>query len=164
VGAGFAAVSRIGTLAEAKRAQSTPAPDKAEVTGPSPAEPVHEHAQPLDPAEATAQYQQAFSLEPVDREWSSSAQAKLQTGVSALIPKTSQVVSLECRTSLCRVQVHHRNLDDYRSFTQDAYLKGDTHIWNGQMFSTLVGDPTTDGVTTVAFLAREGHLLPSMAN
>jgi hypothetical protein len=164
MGAGLAAVSRLGALAEAARARPAPAPDKAEGTAPAPAEPAHEHAPPPDPAETRAQYQQAFSLEPVDRDWSSSAQAKLQEAVSALMPKTSQVVSLECRTSLCRVQVRHRNLDDYRSFTQDAYLKGDTHIWNGQMFSTLVGDPTNDGVMTVAFLAREGHLLPSMAN
>jgi hypothetical protein len=165
-GAGLAAVSKLSDLAvaRAQAAAPAPAPDKAERPRPGRDESAPDHAPPPSPAEMTAHYQQAFSQESIDRDWSSSARTKFQTGASTLLPKASEIVSLECRTSICRVQVRHHSLEDYRAFTQDAYLKGNTHIWDGQMFTTIIGEAGTDSVMTVAFLARDGRSLPAMPN
>jgi hypothetical protein len=89
----------------------------------------------------------------------------LEKRVRAVIPAGSFVRSLECRSSLCRIETMHANLGDFRDFMQRAYLTPDTttRVSNGPVFAGLLAQPVEgQPVVAVAFLGREGTILPTL--
>lgn len=89
----------------------------------------------------------------------------LETGVRAVLPAESLVLSVECRNSLCRVETEHASLDEFQDFVQRAFLTHDsTRVSNGPVFVGLLAEPAQgEPVVAVAYVGREGALLPMPA-
>jgi hypothetical protein len=101
-----------------------------------------------------------FDHEKEDRTWTASTTARAK--ISALLPATSELRSIECRTSMCRIETAHHDPESYQRFVRTAFMDPETRLWNGGAFSKVL--PGQDGqgtVITVAYLAREGQGLPS---
>jgi hypothetical protein len=87
----------------------------------------------------------------------------LEKRVRAVIPAGSSVRSLECRSSLCRIETMHPSVEEFRDFVQRGYLTLDfaTRVSNGPVFATLLAPPAAgQPVVGVAFLGRDGAVLP----
>lgn len=126
-----------------QRAQS-PAMEGLEV---SPHEP--------SPQELVEQMDARFFSEGVDLDWSREARPRAERfGVT--LPEGARIVSLECRSSMCRVEMSHPSLESFQGFIHQSVLRGE-HEWNGPVMAAIKSDPRQPGeIQAVAFLAREG--------
>ncbi len=118
-----------------------------EASGASPREP--------SPQELVAQMDARFFGEGLDSNWSREAMPRAQQ-FGLTLPEGARVVSLECRSSMCRLEMSHPSLESFQGFIQQRVLQGE-HEWNGPIMAALQGDPQRPGeVHAVAYLAREG--------
>jgi hypothetical protein len=102
-----------------------------------------------------------FEKESTDPKWSPVAEQTAESRLRNAMPKGGSLQSVECRSSMCRIQSVHESVDEFQEFVQSAFMKIDTQVWNGGSFST----PVEDGerhfpVTIVTYIAREGRALP----
>jgi hypothetical protein len=91
---------------------------------------------------------------------------ELAQRVRAVLPSGSSVRSLECRSSLCRIETVHPTVEDYRDFVQRGYVTLDfaTRITRGPALVALLAEPVEgQPVVAAAILGREGADLPSFA-
>jgi hypothetical protein len=145
----------------------TPAPPasaaRADVAKIAP-EPSGEAARgPTTPGETRDAYEIAFGEDHGDVSWTAKAMHEATARLSAALPEGSTVRSFECRTSMCRIETSHTDRARYRKFAKAAFMNPGTRLWNGAVFSTtLEDDPGPDSLVTVAYLARDGHDLPSL--
>lgn len=116
----------------------------------------------LRPAEIVTRMETAFAREVADRDWSAKTRQVTQEKISALLPKSSAVLAMDCRTSMCRVEMSHQGLADYRKFVESAFVSPNTHIWDGPTFSSLLEGGSGNDVVAVTYLGREGLGLPTM--
>jgi hypothetical protein len=100
-----------------------------------------------------------FDAEPRDAAWSNQADRQLTAAVNAGMPKGSSLDKAECRTSLCKVETHHGNLEEFRSFVNDAFMDRERQVWNGGFYAAVV-DQSDEGVVAVSYLAKEGQSVP----
>jgi len=129
-----------------------------------------EHAPPTVPAKPhswTAQdlsdhYAAAFTAEDEDADWASRARQTAEERVRADLPAGSELRSVECRASICRIETSHADRDGFREFARRAFNDPTTGVWNGGSFSTIVSGNTDPGtpIVVVSYLAREGSNLP----
>lgn len=96
-----------------------------------------------------------FYAEDVDRNWSATARQKFQSRLSAAIPNGSRLVSLECKSSMCRAEISHPSMEAHQSFVQSAFMP--PAQWEGSTMVSLKEESGERSVTSVAFLAREGQ-------
>lgn len=99
-----------------------------------------------------------FYGEAYDSSWSASARQKFQTQLSEALPEGSRLVSVECRSSMCRAEISHRDIKAHQSFVQNAFAPPRAH-WDGPTMVSLEDEPGTNNVTSVAFWGREGQAL-----
>lgn len=104
----------------------------------------------------------ALSREIAHPSWSAKTQQATQEKISAIMPKDSAILAVDCRTSLCRVEMSHQSVDDYKNFVHGAYMNPATNVWNGPTFSTLLEGSEGGPVVAVSFLVREGQSMPQM--
>ena len=110
---------------------------------------------------------QVLAAEPKDKSWNDARD--LPRRVEGVLPSGSNLESVSCGTTLCRVETTHATLSAYRTFTRSMSFwpkLGDTEIktfWPGPTAFLVVSDPggETDPVRAVAYLARPGDNLPS---
>ncbi|HLK36290.1 MAG TPA: hypothetical protein VKU41_06020 [Polyangiaceae bacterium] len=110
---------------------------------------------------------QVLAAEPKDKTWGDARD--LPRRVEGVLPSGSNLESVSCGTTLCRVETTHATLSAYRTFTRSMSFwpkPGDTEIktfWPGPTAFLVVSDPggETDAVRAVAYLARPGSNLPS---
>jgi len=152
-------------------ARQRPAPRAVARTEPSPPPPDPHVAEPerdagrtrhVEPAVIRERLDDQFARERPDPAWAPDAQRTAEARIVGAISKTSEVRSIECRASMCRIETAHQDLDHYQQYVHRAFMDPETHLWNGGFFATLLGEPTESRVTTVAYLARDGEALPSM--
>lgn len=89
----------------------------------------------------------------------------IEKRVRAVIPTGSSVRRMECRSSLCRIETVHPNLEEFRDFVQRGYLTLDfaTRVSNGPVFVALLAPPVEgQPVVGVAFLGLDGTTLASL--
>jgi hypothetical protein len=89
----------------------------------------------------------------------------LERRVRAVMPAGSSVRSLECRSSLCRIETVHPSVEEFRDFVQGGYLTLDlaTRVSTGPVFVGLLAPPVEgQPVVGVAFLGRDGAVLPTL--
>lgn len=113
------------------------------------------------PQELVDQMDSRFFGERLDPDWSREALPRAeQFGVR--LPEGVRVVSLQCRSSMCRLEMSHPTLESFQGFIQQTVMRGE-HDWNGPIMAALQGDPRQPGeVKAVVYLAREGtDLSPS---
>ncbi|MHA7628305.1 hypothetical protein [Corallococcus sp. M7] len=92
----------------------------------------------------------AFAAEPVDGDWSAGASKTLDDAFRAHLPGTSRVKSLECRATLCRVELVHRAAADHGTF-----LRNGLRTWPGSTFVASEVQQGPDYVVTL-IAAKEG--------
>jgi hypothetical protein len=103
-----------------------------------------------------------FAAEPVDRAWN--AGLDLTQKLSRSLPQGSSTRSLDCRSSMCRLETSHHGADAYRKFTESfTLLGGGTPLWTGPAVFQVTHQPARDGdeLIAVAYLGRDS--LPTLA-
>jgi hypothetical protein len=131
---------------------------------PAPAEdPSHAGPPPLDVIETRDQLEASFLRQHGDVRWSGEAQRTAATRLSAILPETSKLQSLECRASMCRIETAHQGLESYQLFVRNAFMNPETKLWNGGFFTMQLDDPVNGKLVTVSYLARDGEELAIVA-
>lgn len=136
-----------------KQAAEEPAPE----ADPPPTPP------PMEVIEVRDRLEVSFAEQRADARWSGEARHTAETRLSTVLPETSKLQSLECRTSMCRIETVHEGLESYRQFVQGAFMNPETKLWNGGFFSTELAAPVDGKLVTVSYLAREGEDLSPVA-
>ncbi|NMO13436.1 hypothetical protein HPC49_08745 [Pyxidicoccus fallax] len=107
------------------------------------------------PEEVVARLDARFFGEEVDAAWSRDALPRAER-LGVLLPRGARVVSLECRSSMCRLEMSHPSLESFQGFVREALL-GTGNPWDGAFMASLKGNPALPGgVQAVAWLARAG--------
>ncbi|NTX66453.1 hypothetical protein HUA74_37920 [Myxococcus sp. CA051A] len=105
--------------------------------------------------EVVARMEARFFSEEVDPAWSRDATQRAER-LGALLPRGARVVSLECRSSMCRLQMSHPTQDAFQRFVRDGLID-DATTWAGPFMAVLTGTPGRLGeIEAVAYLARDG--------
>lgn len=97
-----------------------------------------------------------FSTEVVDPTWT--ARADLTGKLAEILPTGSRVRSLDCRSTMCRLETAHADDRRYREFSANFMLQVDAPpIWSGPSVFQIVHPPEREGdeLIAVALLARE---------
>lgn len=119
----------------------------------------------LDPAEESRARQleiqdsleAAFTTESYDAGWAREAQNQAEELVRASLPAGSAVRTLDCRQTLCRVELDHQDLRSHREFVGhfDERMQ-----WTGP--AAILYDETVPGkVATIAYLGRQDVPFPT---
>lgn len=97
---------------------------------------------------------EAFGQEDIDPQWKVEATRKLDAAVRDRLPTGSRLGSIECHTTMCRVEVFHHDPHGAQAFVMDAFRD-----WRGSLF--VAKDRQEGGEHVVTIIAsREGHELP----
>jgi len=100
-----------------------------------------------------------FVQENYDSNWSIVARDKIQALLAAAIPTGARVLSVECKTSLCRAEVSEPDIESHKQLIRKGFTSATP--WAGSTMVTLADDAGSGHITSVAFFAREGKSLPS---
>jgi len=103
-----------------------------------------------------------FEEEIADPSWASDAEYTAEQKLAVAMPESSAISSIECRSSICRIETFHQNSDAYGKFSEQAFKNPDTRIWTADAFSALVSGDEQVGLIVVSYVSREGKALPSM--
>ncbi|MEI9937512.1 MAG: hypothetical protein WDO69_09865 [Pseudomonadota bacterium] len=98
-----------------------------------------------------------FVQENYDSNWSVVARGKIQTLLAAAIPTGARVLSVDCKTSLCRAEVSEPDIESHKQLIRKGITSATP--WAGSTMVTLADDPASGHITSVAFFAREGKTL-----
>lgn len=112
----------------------------------------------MEPEEIRVRIGSRFEDEQPDRAWTSTAEELVRTRLAPRLPEGSTLISVECRSSMCRLLSAHSGPDSYKKFLEAAFKNPESQPWNGASFATPTPERDRDGnVITVAYLAREGQ-------
>jgi len=100
-----------------------------------------------------------FSRQLLDQSWSAGAATEIRAKVVARLPKDSQLRSIECRESMCRLETSHHSEEAYQAFVNRS-LTAQDFDWPGAMFFAPLHAEGSGEVTTVAYLMRPGYSPP----
>ena len=92
------------------------------------------------------------------------AEEQARNGLRTLLPEASQLESVHCGTSLCRIEITHRTHDDLQHFSEQLMLSAQPALWNGAMLTALSPDSREGQLLSVIYMSREGRSLPSLAS
>jgi len=92
--------------------------------------------------------QNRFSAEAFDPSWSRAAEDKVREAVRSVSPQ-GRILSVDCRTSVCRSDVEFADMKEYRNFLRE-------HNWDGPKMMSVTGQDSEGHVDALAFLGR-GH-------
>lgn len=115
-------------------------------------------AESFDPQGMADQLEAAFFHEGLDREWAEPARRTLQEKTVSLLPVGSSIRSLECQSTLCRVELVHDTNESYRQFQRRHLQEGP--LWKGASVTRTEKGAREGEFLTVSYFAREGHALP----
>jgi hypothetical protein len=104
-------------------------------------------------------YEAVFARETTDIGWAKAAEKMARAKLPKLLPNGSTIRSVECHSTLCRLETAHRNKENYFLFGQNAFMSEEGRLWNAATFSSPLDDRLSDPVM-ISYIAREGHELP----
>lgn len=109
--------------------------------------------------------QNAFVTEGRDP-WSSGANHLVTTKVVASLGSNGRLRSVECRSTMCRVETTHASSRQSRQFARRLFILPGERPWNGAIFAApeAASGDSREPVLAVYYLMREGFSLPSPAN
>jgi hypothetical protein len=107
-----------------------------------------------------ASVEEAFAAEPANPAWAASTRLALLDRLgSASRASGSSLGNVDCRASICRVEVVHRDADASRRFSQTAFTDPHDQAWNGPVV-IMPPQANPDGsLAMVMYLGREGTSL-----
>jgi hypothetical protein len=108
---------------------------------------------------AAAMLEDKFQAEPVNRPWAQAAEREYRGIIDAHLPQNSRVVSLECRSDFCRLEVVHESIESSNDFLMRLFS-----MKEGRAMGTSAGGfraaqptPEPDGkLDYVVYIARPG--------
>jgi hypothetical protein len=169
------ALARRVTQGETVRALTVAArpvglPERPAAAAPTPVSP-SSRADPIDPAVAERndrRYRERleahFAGERADPRWAVPTLLLTRERLERMLPVGSQLVGLDCRATLCRLETAHVDLDQFRAFVSAAFVDSQTYVWDGPTWSALTSESTDGSVVTVSYLAKGGETLPPWAD
>src|SRR5262245_44130605 len=99
--------------------------------------------------------EEKFVSQASDGGWAMEARRSLETRLADL-PAASRIRSIECRSTLCRMETIHDRYADARDYTS-RFASIDQRPWNGGFYTGPISeDPQNGAVTFVTYLVREG--------
>ncbi len=104
---------------------------------------------------------EVFASQTRDGTWAGGAELHLDSKIRAMTPEHSMLGRVECRQTICRVEVEHQSLDDYHEFQTQVFAPGDA-VWSGARFAVTRPLPDGKRQRTIAFYSRDGHDLPRL--
>ncbi len=113
-------------------------------------------------AEIRERYDDTFAQEPLDAPWADAVKRSTSEKLPSYLPEGSVVRSFECRSSMCRVVLDHKDRQNYWQFVKVAFMDSAGKFWNGPVFSVPLSDDPDDG-SMLAYLVREGRALPTIS-
>jgi hypothetical protein len=133
------------------QAQAPEAPNAEELTAPDEVPP----PPPMRPPPATFEQSRkkvlaAFDEEPVDAAWSGRAERTLDEVMRQHLPANSRVKALDCRATLCRVELVHRSAAD-----SGPFMRSGLRTWPGSVFVASETQEGSDYVVTL-IASKEG--------
>jgi hypothetical protein len=97
-----------------------------------------------------------FHSESADRGWALEASVLIRKNLEGVIAGNSQLLSLDCRASLCRAEVKHDDLAAHQAFIQNAFVTAPAS-WQGPTLASYREDGRArGGIVSVLFFGRDG--------
>jgi hypothetical protein len=109
-----------------------------------------------------AEAEEAFTAESTNDAWATPARAALRDRLTAMAEKSDFTLQgIDCRTSMCRVDVVAKDADVTRQFVDTALTdpNPDNRIWDGPALFSRSPAGSDGSVTVALYLAREGASL-----
>jgi len=97
-----------------------------------------------------------FIEEGYDSKWSVVTREKVQARLSSALPKGARVLTVDCKTSMCRAEIAQPDLESHHAFMKSAFASPSVP-WEGSTMLALAEEPGTGRVTSIAYFAREGQ-------
>lgn len=108
--------------------------------------------------------EQVFVDRTDDPAWSRDAEQRVLDGLHSKIDERTELASVECNGTLCRVESDHDDMSSFRDFAENTVLGSSGELWRGAVFTSVVEGAEGGGsVTAVTFMAREGESLPGIS-
>jgi hypothetical protein len=147
-------------LVEAPRRAPVTAPITGSAPSIAPAPPAAEPGEPTE-REIRDSYARIFDHAEALTPWSRTAVQRARERLPGAVPPGSEVVEVECRGELCRLESRHRDLASFEQYVEAVFFQARTQLWNGGFYAHL-DDPLEGGGArrAVAFLAADGKALP----
>jgi hypothetical protein len=102
----------------------------------------------------------SFSQQQLDYQRSHTAEQQLRELFLPLTNKDTNFVSVQCRTTLCRVGFSHVTEAAFQKFFSTIKTRGLSSGWNGQVAGGRVATNEDGKVSSVFYLAKAGTTLP----
>lgn len=147
-------------LVEAPRRVPVAAPTADSAPGVAPAPPAAEPGEHSE-REIRDGYARLFDHAEGATPWSRTAVQRARERLPGAVPPGSEVVEVECRGELCRLESRHRDLASFEQYVEAVFFQARTQLWNGGFYAHLDDPPEGGGARrAVAFLAADGKALP----
>lgn len=156
----LASLSRLSAN-DAEDVQKEPTDDQQLPADPPLEAPPSLEASKVKEQESAARIASRFESETIDSAWRSEATPLLARQFGARTPSGSRLTSIECRSSMCRVEAVHDSFDAYSEFTRAAITAPDAE-WQGSFVAHVVGDPYAGQVRSRAYMVRPGEDLAAL--
>lgn len=101
-----------------------------------------------------------FSREPIDAQRTKKMEQLVRSKAGGAIAEGSSLRSIECRASMCRIEMVHEDLARYRQFVDRAFRDPQTRLGKGGYFSAVRNDLTDGKVVTLSYFAPDAAVLP----
>lgn len=139
--------------------QAPPTASAAPVDEPEEPEPQQRPAAVrFDADAARAHVERTFERESSDSGWASDAQREVRENVSTHLPTTASVRTMDCRATLCRLEVDFPVEADFQeTMGRPGAL---SRLWKGPSMARIERDATRGSVTIIGYLVRPGHPMP----
>lgn len=102
----------------------------------------------------------SFSHQQSDVVWSGHAEGRARETFRPLTNKDTNLISVHCRATLCRVELLHATAAEFHSFMETLRTGVVTRGWKGPGLGGMVGTNQDGKVRSVFYLAKEGTSLP----
>jgi hypothetical protein len=137
----------------------------AEVTKPVEETPQPVAAKPAEPPSMTVEQMRqgvlaAYGKENRDFAWGPEAEKKLDTALRTALPKGSKLLSMECRSTMCRLEISHSDGAIAHTGGPDGWMSSLTHEWGGAMF--VAGEREEGGGIVQTLIPLQAGTFPAL--
>lgn len=94
--------------------------------------------------------------EPADRAWSDDTEAHIEAVFADLIPEGGEVLAIECRSTLCRLEAEYDTVETFDRFLAEAPHR---EPFLGESFFRQLNTDAAEAPRFVWYVARTGHTL-----
>ncbi|HEY0987512.1 MAG TPA: hypothetical protein VGD80_10695, partial [Kofleriaceae bacterium] len=107
-----------------------------------------------------AAVEQAFADQARDESWAARVRTSLGERLDAVSRSLgSSLRDIECRSTMCRVEMQYRDGDASRQFVARAFTAPEDRAWNGPVLYMPARMGSDGSLVVVMYLAREGTAL-----